>query len=829
MKRFLLLSLAAALAAASPLMAQPQVAPTWLTLPQQSVASTDDALSILVNPAGLGVGGDGTLYFLAPYQSNGHFEDWGFVAGDGLGFAMEAYRHDPTGSRRRYTWGAGFGDHGTYLGFAYSWTTGLDRQNTWDFGLMERPFNFLSFGAVARNANQPRLRGVKLPVAWDLGLAFRPISAFGLNARKGGDRVTLTYDAYLRGFDELPGQAKQGYFDEVDMKIGAHFEIIPGLSGHLDFSPEIEGNLAHSSRVSGGLSFSFGKMDIGGYQTSGNGSGVGYIMSRQHYHRTWFRPKHHKFIEMQLNGPVVEEKPHFFLFAPRYRTIAETHQQLDQYGKDPEVTGLLLKIGDVQAGWGKMQEIRGSLAKFKANGKKVAVYMESAGNGEYYLASVADKIWLAPAGDVDLAGLSATTYYLKGTLAKIGVEPEMAHIGAYKSASDMYMRETMSNAEREATGAVLDDIYSQFTTDIAAGRGWEHSAVVERIDRGPFTAAEALKEGLVDSLVYEDEVGDLVKTLDDAEPEIVQEAEYTSHIDPEADWFDLRKKSVAIIYAAGEITSGESSGGGLFGSSTIGSVSISEALRNAREDDEIAAVVFRIDSPGGSALASDMIMREVKRYRDDEKPIIVSMSDVAGSGGYYIACMADTIVALPGTITGSIGVIGGKFSFGALEKKLGIGRETLTRGKNADIYSSDRAFTDEEWKKLGSQIGQTYNIFLDRVAAGRGMDTASVNQIGQGRIWSGTSAKNRGLVDVEGGLDLALKLAARAGGLKEGEEFEVKVYPDHGELELSARWKMVVRSSIPEPLLKIADVAAEQNRRRDGEAMMLMPINLEIK
>jgi len=271
--------------------AQPQATPGWLALPQHSVASTDDALSILVNPAGLGVEGDGSWYFLAPYQGSAHFEDWGFVAGDGLGFAMEAFRHDPAGSRRRYTWGIGFGDNGTYAGFSYSWTTGIDRQNTWEFGVLERPVNWLSLGAVVRNANQPRLAGVKLPVQWDLGMAFRPLAAMGWNADQGGDRVTLTVDASLRGLDEFPNQEKQSYFEEIDWKIGASGEVLPGLTANVEFSPEVSGALAHSSRISGGLTFKFWKVTSGLHQTSGKGEGVAFISTQERFHRTLFKRK----------------------------------------------------------------------------------------------------------------------------------------------------------------------------------------------------------------------------------------------------------------------------------------------------------------------------------------------------------------------------------------------------------------------------------------------------------------------------------------------------------------------------------------------------------
>lgn len=822
-------ALALTLLAASLSQAKDQVPPAWLTLPQQSVASSDDALALLVNPAGLGVEGGGTLYLLAPYQSQGHFEDWGVVLGDGLGFAAEALRSDTTGTRRRYTWGLGFGDEGTYCGFAYSWTTGIDRQNTWDIGILERPFRFLSLGLVGRGINSPRLNGRRLPVGWDAGVGFRPLALLSYPWARKGDRLTITADAYLRRFDELPNRPKQGYFEEVDTKFGAAVEIIPGLTGRLDYSPEIKGVMKHDARMWGGLSFNFGTNEVGSYQRSGAVSGVAYASFQEHHRPTWLKPKKKRFVVIELEGPVVLQSGGFAFFRPHYRSISDFYKEMEQLTDDPEVAGLLLKLGDVQCGWSKLQELRGALERFKASGKPIHVYMESAGNGEYYLASVADKIYLAPASDLDLVGLSATMFYLRGTLRKIGIEPEIAHIGAYKSASDIFMREDMSDAEREATDAVLDDIYAQFTKGLAEGRGKSESDIRAVIDRGPFTSDQALKEGLVDSLVYEDQLEDIIKAADRSKPSLIEEKKYRGNKTASREWNDLRRKSIAVVYGSGAIMSGQSSDGGLFGGPTMGSETIAEAIRQAREDDEVAAIVFRVDSPGGSSLASEMILREVRRCRegDNRKPFIVSMSDVAGSGGYYVACLADTIVAMPGTITGSIGVFGGKFSMGALEKKIGLGTATLKRGKFADWTSSDRPFTDEEWEKLRSQINATYQIFLRHVAEGRGMDTAAVHKIAQGRIWSGSRAKEIGLVDTTGGLDLAMVIAAAAAGIKEGETYTIEQFPK-SEFEFGIEFETFVRSALPRPLLTVADRLADRMRWGDGEILLLMPFDVDI-
>ncbi len=269
---------------------QAQTHPSWLTLPQNSVASTDDALALLVNPAGLGVDGGGAFYFLAPYQSDGHFEDWGFIAGEGFAFAAEALRSDPGGTRRRYTWGLGFGEDDFYYGFNYSWTTGIDRQNTWDLGIMERPWSFLSVGAVARGINRPRLNGAKLPIGWDLGVALRPLEVIDWSWARPSDRLTFTLDAKLRQFEELPGQVAQKYFDDIDYTYGVEAEVVPGITGHFSYSPEIKGVLAHDSRLWAGLTFNFGDMEVGAFQRSGNGSGVAYLAARDIDRKSWLKP-----------------------------------------------------------------------------------------------------------------------------------------------------------------------------------------------------------------------------------------------------------------------------------------------------------------------------------------------------------------------------------------------------------------------------------------------------------------------------------------------------------------------------------------------------------
>lgn len=818
--------------------ASSQVPPPFLLQPQQSTATPGDALAVLSNPAGLGIHNGESSLFLAPYYKKTDFGDWGLLFNEeGFGFAAEIISNptemdsDFPNPRRRFTWGLGGGNDNVYFGFAYSWTTRVDRQNNWDFGMLFRPYNFLSAGAVLRGVNTPRIGEVESNIGYDLGIAVRPLGLLGSFGNKHSDRVTLTADAYLRKFDTVAGQESEGYTDEIDYKFGAAVQVIPGITAHVDLRPELKGVLKHYERIYGGLTFNFGHGSVGTYQEDGTGRGTAYIGTFERVNRTILTHKKKKFVEIELSGPIIEHNRDKMFFKTKYRTIHGFHRDLDRLAKDPAVEGILLKIGDINAGWAKHQEMRNALLKFRESGKKIVVYMESCGNSSYYLASSADKIYLTPSSEVYLTGLAAHMLFVRGTLDKIGIDPQLEHIGDYKSASDMFTREDMSEAQAEATNAVLDDIYDELVSAIARGRNMDEDEVRALVDKGPFTSDEAFKAGLVDSLVYEDQLKDLVHELSDGKPSIVKECRLSEKKGYRSRWEDMRRKKIAIVYGTGAITSGKSSGDGFFGGESMGSVTIAEAIRQARNDDDVAAIVFRVDSPGGSGLASEVILREVKLCTegDNKKPIIVSMSDVAGSGGYYVACLADKIVAMPNTITGSIGVVSGKFTYDEFQRKIGINTATLRRGKHADMYAGYRSFTDEEREKLHDHIEQFYNIFIGHVAAGRGMDTSRVHEIAQGRIWSGSDAKEMGLIDETGGLDLALELAAKAAGIKEGEDYAVKIYPKRKKFDFEFGFETMVRNSLPANVLEAADILADETRWEDGEILYLMPYRLDIE
>jgi len=815
-----------------------------LMLPQGSVANVDNALASLINPAALGMGKDVSLYGFMPYYGGDdgtQGTDWGFSLGlGGTAFTAQFLRNKMLYAEPAdlYTYATGFGKDGFYMGTSYTWSSGIHRDNSWDIGFLVRPLNSLSVGAVARNINNPRLYGIMQDVGWDFGLAIRPLGWFGPIGNEWSHRVTLLADANMR---KTSGTK---YTDNLNYKFGAEAEIVPGVVAHFDYSPEItDGIYVHDNTLWAGMKFSLGNAEAGVYQRDAKGdagSGVAYFGSSTMKKESWLVPQKKKWVEIRLNEPIVDYAPPKFSFFPESkRELSKLIDNIEKLGDDPNVTGIVLKLEGFSAGFSKLQELRDALLDFKIKGKKIVVYMEEGGNGQYYLASVADKIYLAPASGLSLMGFASEMWFLRGTFDKLGVNPEMEHIGDYKSYSDMFTRSDMAPAQKEATDAILDDYYKFFVQAIADGRTMFNDDVKALIDKGPFTSREAYDNKLVDSLVYEDMIPDLLKGIDgsDKKPKVVSERGYLmNNRKADREWFDMRKKTIAVVYASGGITSGESSGGGLFGGESMGSKTMVKAIRQARKDKNVSAIVLRVDSPGGSALASEMILREINLARtgDDKKPVIVSMSDVAGSGGYYIACSADTIVALPGTITGSIGVVSGKFSWDVLQKKLGLNTATLKRGQNADMYTSNRSFTPEERDKLRDHINQLYIEFITHVAKGRDMDTAAVNKIGQGRIWSGSAGKANGLVDVLGGLKTAIDLAAKAGGIREGEAYNIKSYPqpfggamDDGVFDEALI--RLARTSIPEGALKTLDRVSDESRWTDGEILYLMPYEIEVK
>ena len=484
---------------------------------------------------------------------------------------------------------------------------------------------------------------------------------------------------------------------------------------------------------------------------------------------------------LRVSGDLQEMEPagvigQLFEGQPTVRSLVDA---LRKAKVDSRVTSVVIRPTGTAALWGKVQEVRDAILDFKRSRKPIVAYMEFGGEQEFFLASACDKVFLMPTSSLDLTGLASYELFLRGTLVKIGAYPDALHVGDYKTASNIYTEHTYTPAHREMAVSLNTDLYEQLVRGLADGRHKSEAEIRTLIDHGPFLPEDALRAGLVDDVVYEDEIDDKV----DLSNGVAGAKKGSAHFLEQADYRNVttsslgldRGQRIAIIYAVGLISSGPSNYDSPQGQ-VAGSDTLVEYLRKARADSSIKAIVLRIDSPGGSAIASDVIWREVQLTRN-KKPVIASMSDVAASGGYYIAMPASAIVAEPATLTGSIGVVMVKFVIDGTLKKLGLNMEHVQEGRYADLYSPIRPFSPSERARVEEQMQATYDAFVEKAAAGRNTTPEKIDAIGQGRVWTGRQAKQLGLVDELGGLERALALAKERVGIPQDAGVELVVYP----------------------------------------------------
>ncbi len=521
------------------------------------------------------------------------------------------------------------------------------------------------------------------------------------------------------------------------------------------------------------------------------------------------------FIDLLLNGQALEVNDVVFA--------------LKRAADDTRITGLVLAIDSLPVDWAKVEEFRGAVARFKESGKPVIAYIESGGAKEYALAVGADEVVLAPEGSLLVLGVSAELSFIKGTLGKLGMEADFIHVGKYKSAPESMTREAPSEAAREMTEAIVDSRYEHLIAMIAAGRSVSDQQARSWVDRGMFDSATALEQGLIDTVMYEDSLLD-TRFGDET---ITHLSDYAF-----AGGSGRPIKKIAMIFAVGTIMPGESRSSNLQGQ-IVGSQTVVEQLRDAREDDSIAAVLLRVDSPGGSALASDLIWHEMVMLRQ-EKPVVVSMSGYAASGGYYISCFADSIFAQNGTLTGSIGVFAGKVNMHEMYNKLGVQREYITRGENAQLFGNDSKFSGNQREMFQTQLDEFYQRFVAKVADGRNLTWEQVHEVAQGRVWTGDQAVAAGLVDGAGGLGRALSAIKLMIGVDPADKVSIVTYGK----ELSFMQRMIIRSfnevamfavaQVPTLLQPLVDPMIGQGvlataALLDGRPVAMMPFRIEFR
>ena len=767
--RFLSVALAALAATAwsAPVRAERGV--TGLRWPGASVVDADDASALSLNPAGMG--------FLEGFDA--HFVHTelpdGAGAGDGLFLAAKVigplsigaafqFLPDPlTGERNfRFSFGSAL-SYGRV--FSFGWNIhrmvsdndpNMDGLLSLDLGLMARPLSWLAIGLNVGHVNTPVLAGQTLQRTYDFGIGIRP----------GTDRVLITTEVRVeeRSWD-------------TDARLRLRFEPYPGLifGGELGVAPRATNDVRLS--VGAFLSLSLGYFGMTGGAWFGcapddmgyDGFTVG-IRGSSKQHRSLIR-RSGQAVVITLGGSP-PERPSGGLFARRRATYLELVQALDALRRDGRVDAIVLKLRGFQAGWAQVQELRAIIADLRTAGKKVLAHVITPDTREYYLAAACDRIVVQPGGGLFLTGLSITSTYLRAALDKLGVEAQFVAIGRYKSFPEMFLRDGPSPPALESRDRLLDALYQQLLAGLAESRGGDAAAMEQKVDAGPYGAAQAVAAGLVDGEAFDDELREEVEAL-------------VGHdVTLRKDWFEPRQRTtrwgreahVAVITIEGSIVQGESWKMPLLGQTYTGGSTIVRALDAASRNPRVLGILLRVNSPGGSSVASERMHRAVQRAAE-RKPLVVSFGNVAASGGYYAACAAETLIAEPGTITGSIGIWTGKVVWTELLEKLGIHRDVLRRGSHAAFLSIDRTWSDEETEIVERRLTELYDLFVKRVAEGRGKPVEEIEPVAQGRVWIGEDALAHGLVDELGGLREALGHLNEAVGRHPARFVPVRHYP----------------------------------------------------
>jgi protease-4 len=533
---------------------------------------------------------------------------------------------------------------------------------------------------------------------------------------------------------------------------------------------------------------------------------------------------------LDLQGEIPEAAPVDIPFplgrASAPPTVRDLWTSLKEAAKDQRVKAIVLEPRGIGAGWAKLQEVRHELVEFKKSGKPVYAYLQSPGSREYYLASVADKIYVSPDDMVDVKGFLLEEMYFKNSLDKLGVQVEVDHIGKFKDAGDPFTKSNMSPETREVLNQVLDQIYNDFCSSIGQSRHMTADQVKALIDAGPFLGTQAKANGLIDELSYEDQIfGDLKKRTG-GDKDLAKVSIRT--------YFKAKPGSgdrIAVLVGEGDIVRGDAQDEGFGGSGgNISSGGFAKVIRQVRNDSSIKGVIVRVDSPGGDSVASDEILHELKML-SAAKPMAISMSDYAASGGYFISMTGDPIVSYPDTLTGSIGVLYIRPNLHGLFDKLGIQEDQISRGKLANLDDTTQPLSDAGRQKLHDSIEATYKSFVGKVAVARKKNFGQIDALGQGHVWMGAQAKDNGLVDQLGGLDEAVEIVRKKAGLSAGGETNLVLYPARRSLleMLSNATPEALEEAATERKIRAAVPGLPSQQVLKGGVMQILPFSLNVR
>jgi len=702
------------------------------------------------NPAALGRYKTVSAQLLADYRDGAFGKSWGTVINRrGIAIAQR-YIDNPGGSHFRetvFSSGNGLGKTIAVGGSYRYFSSGpgiYNNRHFWNLAVSGQGSGPFAWAAVFSNLNRGRVDGVRTETEQRYSLAYRP----------HGNTVTLAVDALLSTKQRF-STADFIYHAQISPARGMYFEGY--IDSHQNFQIGFRANL---------LKYFVGSQ---GTYTSGVSQirTTVYVGATADQQPSLISPRKRR-LSMSVTGRP-EENPTRLILGPTQTSFTELLLGVYRAAEDPSIGEMVLSLNRLGLGFAQAQELRSAVQYFRDRGKRVVCHVSSPNNLGYYVASAADTIVIPPVSQLNLVGLRAELTFYAGTLDKLGIKADLVQIGAYKRAAETYTRTSPSEESRAMTERLLDDLYDQFVTGIADGRGLTADSVRALIDQGPFTSAEALAGGLVDGLSYRDDLGraGILPSM----PEVTFRR-YRADTLLNDGW--PRLPQIAVVVAEGEITGNSGSVNPFDNSLNVTPSLMERAFRQVDHNRDVRGIVLRINSPGGLALAGEEIHhRALKTARS--VPVVVSMSNVAASGGYYIATPAQRFFASPATVTGSIGIYGGKVDLSGLYEKVGLTKELHVRGRNAAMLSTARPFTDEERLKYHDQLEAFYRHFVELVAENRGLDVDSVDALARGQVWSGREALANGLVDRLGGLKDALDSTARTLDLN---DYRVVVYPE---------------------------------------------------
>jgi len=754
-----------------------------------SVSTSDNLDAINLNPAGLGVD-RGKQFGINLQQSNildvdnSNLHILSIINRYSCGFAIQ-HEYDEV---RKYNWTAAYGSKlfdNFYSGIR------LNKSKDYSLGLLYRPKSYLSTGLTVFTNMDDTYRDIRY------GLSIRPL--YFVKNQSSDSESFLNYSNLTVGYDKLvnynmdweESSFNEYFFLALDIVPGANISLRKGSGS--SYAVNLSLNLGNN-----GFSINnYPSSNSSENSLSSNGFGYFSYSQKQESKANFLSPRMNNYVYLELEGNFIEEKPKKNLFSfdidingilpfgnnnlkgVQLRSFID---KINEISNNEEVTGMIIKLGSIQAGFGKRKEIYDAFINFKNQDKEIIVYADkgSINKYDYYLISMADKIYTSDHTEINLQGINMEYLFLRGLMDTLYLVPEVVRVSPYKTAGDMVLNKEMSPEMVENYTQLLNDFYQIMLEDIATGRDWSITQTNTVIENGPYYITDkAITAGLVDSTMYPDEFDNF---LDNKKNHLI----YWNEIQPNNyyihDWNPDTTPKIAIIYAVGGIMSGESNPGPN-GSTIMGDKTIVNAIKAARENDNIKAIVLRIDSGGGSVLASDMIWREIEKTTNDnsdnKKPVIVSMSDVAASGGYYIGCEADYIMSDPTTVTGSIGVIWVRINFSNMLKKIGITFDGIKSTDNADFGNSSHLLTDNEREKIYEVIYDEYLTFKEKVVNGRDSlnNVTELDSIALGRIWSGKTAKELGLVDENGSLHDAIDVAKSFAKIDSKQNINIIEYP----------------------------------------------------